>query len=268
MRQTTNQATQSKEGSDNRFPAKAQQSELSGPLGRVLLTFLCFCGTLLTPCIALAALQITHVEYDPPGSDTGREWVEITNKGDTAVDVSKFKFLEAGVNHKLTLASGSALLAPGAAAIIASDPNTYLSDHSDSAANVFKSSFSLSNTGEELALVNASGTVEYTISYTAALKPAAAPAKKASTKTTTTKSKATSTKAIAAQATSYDNSDNSGAVIQSVKNIPPMIGWAAGLAAIVALGIAGALYARAGSKTFLSAEPSADTEEEFSIVEN
>lgn len=255
---------------DNTNQQKSHKRVRSGPLGQVLLTFLCICGALI-PGVAFAALQITHVEYDPPGSDTGHEWVEVTNKGDAVVDVSKFKFLEAGVNHKLTLASGSALLAPGAAAIIASDPNTYASDHAGSSQAVFKSSFSLSNTGETLALVNASGTIEYTMSYTAPPKVAAAPVKKASTKTTGTSSssKTASAKASAAKATSYEDTAASAAVTNSIKSIPPIVGYAAGLAALIALGIAGALYARLYSGgTHTQPGETMQKEDEFQIVES
>jgi len=246
------------------------KSELSGPLGQVLLTFLAFCGILM-PASAFAAVEITHVTYDPPGSDVGHEWVEITNKGSESVNVATYRFREGGVNHKLTLASGTSTLPVGASAIIASDPGTYANDYPNNTESVFKSSFSLSNTGETLALVNASGTVEYTMSYTAPPKAATPPpAKKAPAKSTTTSSSkikiASSSSATAAQATTYPN--DTASVAGFAKTIPPMVGYAAGLAAIIALGIAGVLYARMNNGSLAAEHGTSALDEKFEIVEN
>jgi hypothetical protein len=130
---------------------------------------------LALPASALAAVEITGITYDVDGSDAGREWVEITNKGTQGADISKFKFLEGGVNHKIIAAQGGSVLAPGASAVIASDATTFLIEHAGEMRSIFKSSFSLSNTGESLALINPAGKVEYSTTYTAAPKPKPAP---------------------------------------------------------------------------------------------
>ena len=257
-------------GRVSRKSQNTHKSELSGPLGQVLLTFLGILAFSL-PLVVLADVEITHVTYDPPGSDAGHEWVEITNKGSESVNVATYRFREDGVNHKLTLASGTSTLPAGASAIIASDPTTYASDYPNNTESVFKSSFSLSNTGETLALVNASGTVEYTMSYTAPPKAATPPpVKKTSTKSTTTSSLKTKTtssgNATAAQATTYPN--DTASVAGFAKTIPPMVGYAAGLAAVIALGIAGALYARMGGNSRAAERGTSAPDDKFEIVEN
>ncbi len=251
--------------SKNRKNKNTHKSELSGPLCQVLLTFLgIFVFSL--PATVFAAVEITNVMYDPPGSDVGHEWVEVTNKGEGSVDLSTYKFREGGVNHKLTLASGMPTLSAGASAIIASDPATYTSDHPNNTESVFKSSFSLSNTGETLSIVNASGTIESTMSYTAPPKAVSpAPVKKASAKSTATNSsKSSATAAAAPKATSYPS--DTSAALGLATQIPPMVGWGAALAAILALGTAGALYARGQSAASMRAA-APEPGKEFEIVE-
>ncbi len=218
---------------------------------------------LLAPAISFAAVEITHVEYDLPGSDDGREWVEITNKGGESVDVSKFKFLEGGVNHKLTIATGNPVLAPGASAIIASNPATFASEHPGETRSVFKSSFSLSNSGETIALVDAAGKTEYSLSYVAAPKPAPpAPVKK----TTTAASAKTSTTASVATSEARSYADPSDVAAAGAAALPPTLVWGAGLAGIIALGAAGVLWVRMQrrSANHVTRAPG----DEFKIVED
>ena len=54
----------------------------------------------------IASVTINEIMYDPDGSDTNREWVELYNDGGSSVDLSAWKFVEAGVNHGLTNFSG------------------------------------------------------------------------------------------------------------------------------------------------------------------
>jgi hypothetical protein len=213
---------------------KSEKRVRSGPLGQVLPSFFAFFAVLLfLPGVAFAAVEITDVMYDPPGSDTGREWVEVTNKGNASVDISKFKFLEGGVKHGLTLAQGEAVLAPGAKAIFASDPLTFLSEHTGFAGTLFKSSFSLSNTGETLALINTKGEVENSLTYAAPPKPAPAPkTKSASSSKKSTAKTATSTSYAAAAGDSFDAT--------GAKN-SSLLPWVMGLGGIMVLGVAAVL---------------------------
>ena len=108
---------------------------------------------LLSYHFARAGILINEIMYDfDDGSDDGREWVEILNSGDTVVDLSSFKFFEADTNHKLKLVQGSANLSPGSYAIIISDEAKFRNDWPNFCCTLFDSSFSLSNSGETIAL--------------------------------------------------------------------------------------------------------------------
>lgn len=90
--------------------------------------------------------------YDLEGTDTGREWIEIQNTGTNSVDVSAWKLREADTNHGLTVIQGSSSIAPGGFAVIADNSTKFLADTPGYTGLLLDSSFSLSNTGETLAL--------------------------------------------------------------------------------------------------------------------
>ena len=125
-------------------------------------------ASLLLPIFASANIQITEIMYDVPGSDTGREWVEVTNTSSEILDVGKYKLFENDTNHGLKLIAGSSVLPPGVSAILASDANKFISDHPNFSGALFDTAFSLSNTGESLALKDASSTLVHTVLYVAA----------------------------------------------------------------------------------------------------
>src|SRR3989344_1169913 len=94
---------------------------------------------------AESSLKITEIMYDLPGSDSGREWIEVYNAGSADIDLSLFKFFEANTNHGL-VTIGSPTLAAGAFAIVADNPVNFSVDWPSFSGLVFDSSFSLSNT--------------------------------------------------------------------------------------------------------------------------
>lgn len=120
---------------------------------------------LVLPGTAFAVVKITEVMYDLEGADGGFEWIEVTNTGGAAVDIGKWRLFEGNTNHKLTLAMGqTTVLQPGVSAIIADKPENF-SSHWPDVSLIFDSAFSLSNTGESLALKNGTDIVDQ-ISYT------------------------------------------------------------------------------------------------------
>lgn len=119
----------------------------------------------LVPLAARASLIINEIAYDLEGSDTDREWVEIFNDQNVAVDLTGWKFYEADTNHGLKVRRGSGTIEPGGFAVIADNADTFLTEHVNFTGNLFDSSFSLSNTGEIIALKNEAGDVIDTISY-------------------------------------------------------------------------------------------------------
>ncbi len=104
--------------------------------------------------------------YDPSDSDTGHEWIEIYNNLSEVVNLTMWKFFEANTNHWINLFQGTDTLVSGALAVIANNASTFLGDHPNYNGSLFGSSFSLSNTGETLAMKNASLDIVESISYT------------------------------------------------------------------------------------------------------
>lgn len=120
---------------------------------------------LLAPLSAHASLVISEIMYDLDGADSGREWVEITNDGGSPIDLTGYKFFEANTNHGLTVGQGSFILPLGGSLIIADDPAKFLIDWPGYTGSILDSSFSLSNTGETIALRRADLVDEDIASY-------------------------------------------------------------------------------------------------------
>jgi hypothetical protein len=103
---------------------------------------------------ASTGIRIAEIMYNPVGNDDGREWLEIFNTGNSTVNLDGWKFYESGTNHSLKLIQGSANLNSGAYAIVADDSAKFLQDYPQYTGALFDSSFSLSNTGETIAVKN------------------------------------------------------------------------------------------------------------------
>lgn len=114
-----------------------------------------------------ASAAITEIMYDLPGTDSGREWVEVQNTGGEAVSFAQWKFFEGNTNHGLSFFRGEATTSPGGFAVIADDPAKFLLDWPSFSGTLFSSSFSLGNSGEVVAL-KLDGAVVDEVSYTSA----------------------------------------------------------------------------------------------------
>lgn len=124
---------------------------------------LCFIllGVLTTQSAVAQALPatifISEIYYDAPGSDTGHEWLELTNPTELPVTIGtgsgtgSWRLFDTS-NHTLTLITGSATLAPGESAIVAQDPTIFLADHPGYTGSLFKSALSLPNSNATLKL--------------------------------------------------------------------------------------------------------------------
>lgn len=104
----------------------------------------------LFPFVASAQVVISEIMYDAPGLEGSGEhdWVEVFNAGASAVDISLYRFFEAGTNHTLKLESGSATLPSGGYAVIANATTTFLADWPTFGGTLFDSSFNLNSSGE------------------------------------------------------------------------------------------------------------------------
>ena len=119
---------------------------------------------LFVPTGVLGAVLISEVMYDLPDADEGREWVELHNTGNDAVDIADWKLSENGTNHSLTAVFGSVIPA-GAYAVVADDTEKFSADWPNYRGVLFSSSFSLRNNGEMLSLKNASSSVVVSRTY-------------------------------------------------------------------------------------------------------
>jgi len=105
--------------------------------------------------------------YNPAGSDSGREWIEIYNNANHTVNLEGWKFYENQVNHALGLYQGGYNLSAYGYAVIVDDVDKFLSDYPDFNATILDSSWSsLSNDGETITIKNSSLDVMNELTYT------------------------------------------------------------------------------------------------------
>lgn len=135
---------------------------------RTRLLALALFAFMLLPVTASAAVSITEIMYDAPGTDTKHEWIEVQNTG-AGLNMSSWR-LDDGANHNpFEIFAGSETLSTGAYAIIASDPSTFLADYPSYSGAVFKATFSLTNTGKTLTLKDGDGSAQDSVFYNVAL---------------------------------------------------------------------------------------------------
>lgn len=138
---------------------------------RIIFVIAVLC-LLLVGQTVFAELVLNEIMYDlKTGADDGREWVEILNNGASEITIatSSWKFFEGGSNHELSLYQGEALISPGGFAVIADNPQKFLADWPGFGGIIFDSSFSLSNSGESVALKSNTMTVVDQFSYAAGM---------------------------------------------------------------------------------------------------
>lgn len=119
----------------------------------------------LSSIASVYAVYISEIMYDPQGSDTSREWIEIYNDTSGAIDFTVWKFFESGTNHGMTSYSGGSTVISGGYGIIVDNPVKFLADFPSFQGVLYDSSFSLSNTGEQLILKDGGGNSIDTFTY-------------------------------------------------------------------------------------------------------
>jgi len=122
---------------------------------------------LTIPCITFgeSSIIINEIYYDALGSDSKKEWIEIINTSSETVNIEGWKFFEGGVNHGLKIYAGDLEVLSGQYVIIADNPGVFLDENPEYGGTLIDSSFSLSNSGEVLALKNGEGDIVYEVNY-------------------------------------------------------------------------------------------------------
>lgn len=133
---------------------------------KISLIYIAFFITTIVP---VAALSISEIMYDPAGSDTDREWVEIYNDSDSTIDMTGYKLFESNVNHSLTKGSGSLSVASKGYVVIVDNVQAFLIDNPNYTGTIIDSSFSLSNNGEYIAIKDSKGIVIDSLTFTPSL---------------------------------------------------------------------------------------------------
>ncbi len=127
-----------------------------------------FYAVLFVLPIIVGAIQINEIMYNLPGSDDW-EWIELYQNDSQCINLSTWKLYESGSNHGLTLKQGNSTICENEYAIISRSTTQFLINYSAFNGTLFKASFSLLNTGEYIAIKNAStGTIFDDINYSSA----------------------------------------------------------------------------------------------------
>ncbi len=130
----------------------------------LLISFLVYPARLLRA--STARVVINEIMYNPVGTDTNREWIELYNTSTDSVDLTGWKFLESGVAHGLHAVQGGTLLPAEGYAVVTGSGALFLQEYPTFSGLLFDTSFSLVNTGEPLTIKNDEGGVSDTLSYT------------------------------------------------------------------------------------------------------
>ncbi len=97
---------------------------------------------------------------------SGHEWIEIWNKGSEPVDLTGWKFWENDTNHGLSVSNTDAIMQPGEYGAIVQNDTQFLLDYPNFFGSVFDSSWSsLNESGEEIGLKDATGSVVEQFTY-------------------------------------------------------------------------------------------------------
>ena len=133
-------------------------------LNRNWLTTVIFFSFLLGKPSAHASVLITEIDACQSGN---AEWIEITNRGDSVIDISGWKFYEQSTRHGLNFsAENSAVIAAGESLVIIDKEAEWRAVFTDYAGEIVDSSWgTLHNQGETLALWDSSSQEQDSVLY-------------------------------------------------------------------------------------------------------
>ena len=112
-----------------------------------------------------ADLSFSEIMFDPKGSDTDREWVEIKNNIGGTIDLEKYKFCDSGSCHKFFDSGSGFKIPPQSFGVFAKNPAKFKEDYPNFSGFILRSSFSLTNSKELLELKNSVSQVLDVVEY-------------------------------------------------------------------------------------------------------
>ena len=130
-----------------------------------------FASVLALATHAHAALEVTEIMYNPVGSNTGHQWIEVANTGSDAIDLGAkdIRLFDDKGNHLIKpYAEGDTTLVSGDIAVIAQNPLTFMSDFPSYTGTLMKSAFALTSSGI-LGITQTDGVVLTKVSYSSTL---------------------------------------------------------------------------------------------------
>jgi len=152
-------------------------------VGRYLIKIFLLMAIVILSSQFTFSLRISEIMFNPDGLDAGREWIKIDfNESEGCINLTDYKLFEESTNHNIyAYEENKENIDENSTdkdceyAIICNDINKFLQDYAflnstDALKKVhlYKSTFSLSNTGEELAIKHNSEFIDY-INYTTIL---------------------------------------------------------------------------------------------------
>ncbi|MGB0326660.1 MAG: lamin tail domain-containing protein [Akkermansiaceae bacterium] len=104
-----------------------------------------------------ANLVVSEIHYNPPGDDSPREWIELMNISGGPIDLTDVSFI--GITY--TFPAGTTLDA-GERIVVVRDQASFAADYDTAGIRIAPGTFTgnLNNGGEELALIDATGTTD------------------------------------------------------------------------------------------------------------
>lgn len=104
-----------------------------------------------------ASVHIAEIMYNPTGTDAKNEWIRI-EINEEELNASSLILHEAGTSHKITIMRGKELF--NGTAFIADDGQSFLTSYPNVTATILDSAFSLSNSGERIAISSGNLTLD------------------------------------------------------------------------------------------------------------
>ncbi len=135
----------------------------------VIWLFLIFIFSPFIPQVVHAADSDLVISEIASYESSDHEWIEIFNKGSTAIDVTGWKFFEDGTNHGLTAYRGGLVIQPGGYAVIADNALNTATDYPQNQGILIDSSWTtLNESGELIGLKNSTATIIEQFTYISA----------------------------------------------------------------------------------------------------